>query len=78
MVYLTSLLGVELHSVALWSLIFSISHHHVHLVFAVWKKLCQDARGMFGRGEETFMQLCLVHFQALYKAGLPPVVQLRI
>ncbi len=78
MVNPTSLLGVELHNVALWSLIFSISHHHVHLVFAIWKKLSQDARGLFCRGEEAFMQLCLVHFQALNEAGLPPVVQLRI
>lgn len=78
MVNPTSLLGVKLHSVTLWSLMLSISHHHVYLIFAEWKKLCQDARGMFGSGEETFMQLCLIYFQAFDEAGLSPVVQLRI
>lgn len=74
----TSLLGVKLHSIALWPFMFSVSNHHVHLIFAVWIELCQDARGMFCRGKESLMQLCLIYFQALYEAGLPPVVQLRI
>lgn len=73
----TSLLSLKLHMVALWSFKLSVSHDHVHLVFAVRIEFSQNARGMFGRCEETFVQLCPVHFQAFNETGLPPIVQLQ-